>query len=414
LSLKRYEPEKLFNYTPAIKPFPSLTIENVCSKPLACPVFSEEFIPYLIGLLDIYQFTDKFLGTDEERQHSVDLFTDLRTILMSSQNCCCGSESLTIVIEHRITIDGRVEISIDGGSTWSSDPNDISHNIPAYPPPVTAGVSATKCDAATNGHQHALDMIAEISAGFDSTDTLLDFIKLVADIIVDLLLIYFGAGAGIGVIDTLIEVLFGAVKDVYAAHKTAWDTYWTSDETDKILCALYCNISDDGTFTDSSYAAVISKLQSDLTPSAQKDLFIQTYKAVGLAGLNKYCSYGSAADSDCSDCSCGVCDLDQWTTYFGTENSRTDSAINVTAVIDGSRYDVGFKTGGDSQCCSYVSIAFDGESPSIVHFYWIACGSSQSGDWTAADSAFAPDISVAVNQLLISCNAPWSGVVTFG
>jgi len=375
VSLKRYEPEKLFNYTPAIKPFPSLTIDNVCSAPLVCPVFSEEFIPYLIGLLDIYQFTDKFLGTDDERQHSVDLFTDLRTILMTSQNCCCGSGSLTLIVEHRITIDGRVEISIDGGSTWTSDPNDIIHNIPSYPAPVTAGVSANKCDAASNGHQHALDMIAEISAGFDSTDTLLDFIKLVADIIVDLLLIYFGAGAGIGVIDTLIEVLFGAVKDVYDAHKTAWDTYWTSDETDKILCALYCNIGDDGTFTESSYSAVLSKLKTDLTPSPQADLFIQTFKAIGLSGLNKWCSYGTSSEADCSSCDCG-CDVPAWI-EFGT-GGHVNCVYTIDAVLSGSNYIAYIRfsnpSAPDNTMCGTVAWEMVSGSVSVTDFYHCTSG----------------------------------------
>jgi len=304
-------------------------------------------------------------------------------MLSSVEGCgdmtCCDGSDLTIVVMSRITIDGRLEISIDGGGVWTPSPNDPSSHVVEYPPPVDAGVSATKCDAASNGKQHYLDLIAEVSNGFDTTATLLDFLKLVADIVLDILLVFLANPEGIPFVDALIEMLFGTVKAVYAAHKTAWDDYWTSDETDKILCALYCNISDDGRFTSDQYAAFVSKLKADLTPSAQKDLFINIITSTGVEGVNKLCAYGSAADSDCSSCACG-CLLSDWTEINSQPVTRpNDGVIEVAGYQLGGgdvHYYAGIEAPSDSGDCREIAaevISGDVSATGNIRF-WSECG----------------------------------------
>jgi len=208
---------------------------------------------------------------------------------------CCYDTVL-----HRTTTAGAMEISIDGGVTWTPDPEDPRSTVSTLPAPVPAGVSGTKCDAASNGKQHLEDMILGASTSLDTATTV---IELVTDLLLLLLAALFLPEA----LPVLIPLLITTSVALFALGKTAFDAYWTTDEKDKILCALYCYISDDGDFNETTFAQVIARLTTDLTPSAAKDWFINEINVMGFRGLNNLCAYGSSADSDCSSCTCGSC-----------------------------------------------------------------------------------------------------------
>ena len=151
---KPYLPQLHRNYNPAYDRFPPPPIQSACDEPLVCVAFSAEFIPYLLGLLEIYRWHDMFRGTDAEKQHGVDVFSELITILMTAQNCCCGSVNTTVVIHQVNAITFGLEISTDNGETWQPDPEDPRNLIVALPTPVASGVASDKCEAATLGVVH--------------------------------------------------------------------------------------------------------------------------------------------------------------------------------------------------------------------------------------------------------------------
>jgi len=101
------------------------------------------------------------------------------------------------------------------------------------------------------------------------------------------------------------SLILGVTGALVTLGRTAFDAYWTTDEKAKILCALYCNIGDNGDFDATGYGAVLADLNANLTAGVPKNMLLKEINAMGLAGLNNLCAYGVAADADCSDCDCG-------------------------------------------------------------------------------------------------------------
>ena len=257
------------------------------------------------------------------------------------------------VVAHRVTTDGAMEISIDGGTTWIPDPQDPRLTVTQLPAPVPSGVSSTKCDAASNGKQHFEDAILGASEALDSAVTV---IELVTDLLLLLLAALFLPEA----LPVLIPLLLTVSTALFALGKVAFDAYWTTDEKDKILCALYCYISEDGTFDATSFAQVKSKLTADLTSSPAKDWFIQQLVVMSVNGLNNFCAYGSAANSDCSTCACGC--VAGWVDGEGFAGIAVDGEYIVMQVDvlggDGKYYGQVTRS-GNSDCCVCFEAIFD-------------------------------------------------------
>lgn len=83
---KPYIPESLDNYTPVLKPMPVPPIESINDPPLTCIRFSSAFVPYLLGLLEIYRWKDRWAGTDEEKAIAAGITQDFM-LLLTGSNC---------------------------------------------------------------------------------------------------------------------------------------------------------------------------------------------------------------------------------------------------------------------------------------------------------------------------------------
>lgn len=323
-------------------------------------------------------------------------------------NPCCDGTQLTIVVMNRITIDGRLEISIDGGTTWKPDPKDPQNAVITYPAPVTAGVSANKCDAASNGKQHIEDYIAGIHENLVGGQTAYDIGVAIALVFIGILLGLVGAPEAIPAAEKILLGIFGAVQAVITLGIEAFDGYWDSDARDKILCALYCNIQEDGTFTLEGYNRFLSQMTGTEVPSPALDIVMHTIRATGLAGLNKLCAYGNASDADCSSCDCG-CHLADWhvQTYFGgTELSRDTTSITVQAVLFSvGQYQAAIRTDDVHQCCFLTGAESDGLGSNV----WCHNLCGETIDEAAyKHCGLIPTGTVSLNSVLLASNLPFT------
>jgi len=386
---KAYLPELMWNYSPVIKPMPPLLMDDVCGDKQVCVSFACEFIPYLLGLLEIYRWPDRFTGTPEEQEHSAGLFRELMEVLAMA---CCGdgTSSITQIVLHQVnSVTLALEISVDGGQTWTPDPNGIPAQITEQVPPVTSGVSANKCDAASNGKQHLEDWIAGVSTAFDVYGTFFEWGVQVILVIAGIILWLLSAGALTVAEIAVIEAIAGALHQVFTAGKSYWDSYWTSDERDKLLCSLFCNIGDDGSFTDSQQQAVISSLQTDLTAGPAKILMIAMLGQIGRQGLNNMCSYGASAESDCSACGCETCG-DDWVVgsrfnaggdpighidSFGVDEATGRWYFVVSSQFDGVNSEAIFLTSNDiNNCCNINASDFQFTVGNATVYSFVLCG----------------------------------------
>lgn len=222
----------------------------------------------------------------------------------SDMSCCCEEPAKILRVNPET---GRVEQSTDGGSSWQPAADGLPSVIVQPVPPVTSGVAATKCDAATNLAGQVDIWIAQVSNDFDTATSLLEFATAVLLAILAAVLTILSAGTLTAVEALVIPTISAALIAAWGAGKAVFDAYWVTDVTDAILCAAYCNIGDDGSFTDAQFSAFWQQCNEDLPASPAKMLFMGFLSSVGSSGLNAMAASGIAADSDCADCDCDDC-----------------------------------------------------------------------------------------------------------
>lgn len=250
---------------------------------------------------------------------------------------CCVEPS---VINRINPITGLVETSTNNGGSWSPAPGGFPSVIVQPIPPVTSGVAGTKCDAATNVAGQVDIWIAQVSNDFTTATSLLEFGAAVILAVVTAVLAIISAGTL-----TALELLFFAtvgagLTAAWNAGKAVFDAYWVTDVTDAILCAAYCHISDDGSYTDAQFSAFWNEINSELPASPAKMLFMGFLSSIGASGLNAMAASGIAADADCASCSCGEeCAVTPF--IADGENVVIDGCnINVDAHLTGGTYSV--------------------------------------------------------------------------
>jgi len=219
-------------------------------------------------------------------------------------NCCVDGQIITRVNPTT----GRIEQSADNGATWQPAKNTLEDVIVRPVPPVTSGVAGTKCDAATNLSVQVDGWIDQVSNDFTTAQSLVEFATAVFEAILAAVLVILSAGVLTPIQALIIPMIGAALAAAWGAGRTAFDAYWTTEIKDQILCAAYCSIGEDGSFTDAGFAEFWSKVNTDLPPSPAKMLFMGFLSSVGVSGVNAMAASGMSADSDCADCDCETCD----------------------------------------------------------------------------------------------------------
>jgi len=318
----------------------------------------------------------------------------------NDMGCCTNKPTI-----HRFDpITGRPQISTDNGATWQDDPADTQNAIPLLPPPVGGGSPSTKCDAATNASEHINELITATSENIGTATDVFSLAVAVAEAALGLFLILVSAGTLTAPVVAVATAIWAAATGVANLGKDAFDAYWTTDKEDAILCALYCNIGEDGQFTEAQYAAFVAKVKEQLPASPALTLITAAINAGGARGLSQMASYGNAAEADCTSCApCNDICIDSFITYFGTETSRTDDTINVDAAYNApdGLYHAVVLVPENADCC-YVSF------PAGPGIEWVAiiCGDTTP---TAAVNTKSTRVS-AVN---ISYGGPFATAFTF-
>jgi hypothetical protein len=311
-------------------------------EPLVCLSINRDWLPYLVGALRPMQYPEYWAGTLEENRHARRAAKNLMDKLEQIQECGdmsadCGCPDTRIVLERIDPITFQLQVSVDGGTTWTNSPNAVESQIVSQPPPVPAGRSANKCDAATNGWEHIMDLVAKVSDDLGTATTIFELVTACVTALIDILLITVTGGVALpALIAGLGAAILAAAQAVFELGKEGFDTFWDNTNRDHVLCALYCNISEDGQFTQAGYDAFKQDYNALIPASPARDMVLAEIKGIGLRGLNQICAYGTAADADCLGCNCG-CDLTHWTIVNGTLVSRTDTQIVVQSEnVDGT------------------------------------------------------------------------------
>jgi len=298
---------------------PPLAIETVCDSPRVCVSFSCAFVPYLLGLLEVYRWEDSFTGSAEEKSKSVGLMRELMEVLAMA---CCGDEAQVEVIRRVNPITGYPEVSSDNGVTWQDDPESIYSQATEAAPLMILDTNTGRCEMANNVVNNLKDLQASYSSKIGQIDVVFD---LVVELLVEAILMLLApvvAAALLPLVVALIPKMIEVARALTQTDKASYDALFTNAVWDSVLCTIYCHAPDDGKFTQSQWLAIISEIRSQLGSGAQTAganiaAMIDVWGVIGLTNASRL---GSGGEGNCDDCNCS----DEWWYEF----DFTQSAYN--------------------------------------------------------------------------------------
>ena len=273
---------------------------------------------------------------------------------------CCGDEGL-----HRFTEDGVYESSLDGGVTWNPDPENDPRNDTTYFPPLDGeDGSAKRCEGAANAQEFfKQNLIDELASGLAYAEIYSTVVGIIAILGV----------TGIGVI---IAVASAAI---FVAGVIVVQAAFTSEVWEDFKCILYCNISDDASFTENQWNVVKNKILSDFTGVVQIILW-NWVNALGYIGLTNSARSNMALGAECDcDCPASGCNT-EWTATLGTILGEFGGYLRVQSVVDGGTSKITIQTPDEDTCCTLLDcrvIEPEGVSPFLFGVH-INCGVPQT------------------------------------
>lgn len=361
-------PEMLHPYDPRVNPLPVPEVD-ICAGPVHTICINAEWWSHLSGMVARLTYRDAWLGTDNEVHDAIESIYKILNVGKPTMSCGCGCGNdgqLT-----RYNGDGVFQVSNDGGATWTDAPNqDPRNNVTQAPPPVIGEGEDGKCKAANSGvawfikeQQDNLKLV-EAGAGIAEFGA-----QIIAFMIATGLAVITG-GAGIVLLGAINAFLVGVIASEFEGAFN--DAYW-----DKFLCALYCNMGDDLSFSEAQFQAVKSEMltESNILARTWMDKFLY---AIGAKGLTNAIRLGALGTKSCDSCGCGGCDLTAWS-FFDSEGgitvTKTETYWEIQAVprTGSSLYYVIIKSPNALDCCAFTAIELT-SGATTERNAWTHCG----------------------------------------
>jgi len=264
------------------------------------------------------RWIDAALGKDRDKLAA--FAAGIQRTLMSG---CCGDEQDFLI---RYDDEGLREISYDGGVTWQPDPEPDPRFIGTYYPisPAAPPEDDIKCW----GAQNIVEWFQYQQTKTADAMGLGGGVAAIIAAILSIIVLYVGVTLTAGLATPL---LIGLASALAVTTAEAFNAAMTEDVYDRLLCTIYCNISDDGSFTQAQWQAIKTQLIEDEGGIAFRFLF-DNVNTLGTIGLSNIARTGAATDYDCSSCVCGEC-VDPERILIGTLLSQTENTITIESEL---------------------------------------------------------------------------------
>jgi len=327
---------------------------------------TDQQVAALLGMTEYLNWPTRW-RTDLESldRDQLEAFTaGLEDALMSG---CCDDN---LPIQYRWSPDGILQRSLNGGGVWVDAPEyDPRHYSPQFPVPPGEDPDDKKCIAATGAALLIKEQIGEQLTDEMTRYTLDELIK-------DWIRIY------LETTDIFTMLMTVIANQIFALGIALLRPALTDGVYDNLQCILYCNMSDDASFSTSQWEAVRAQILSEISGIA--GLFLEHLVYVlGAGGLTNVARAGGAADGDCSECPCGDgCSADNYVVFadFGIEIERGDDYIIIESTNSASAgIAAGIRAIDINQCC-FITQEFVVGSPTNFTTFYTNCGEEPDPD----------------------------------
>lgn len=325
--------------------FPKLTLPaaSPSDEPTEMICLNHDWVIELISLSERLEFDAAWLLPIDELDMTTKAL-ELQQILVraSAMGCCCKQPT-----NRRYNENGQLEVSYDNGATWTVD-NSLDDRFSGAQSPPLAGADGDekRCLGAAAGMEYVkqnwMDTLAE-GASYANING--------AGVAVTLAL----GVTGVGIL------LAAAAAAIFIAGVSAAQAAFTSGVWADYQCILYCNSSDDASFTTEQWQAVKAAILAQFTGVVSAVLY-NWVNTVGPVGLTNSARSGMAAAADCSECDCPLC-FDETAiqngTFVGIGTDGTGNYIEIASVfiMHNSLLNHWVTYGGEDFCCYYTGFA---------------------------------------------------------
>jgi hypothetical protein len=203
----------------------------------------------------------------------------------SDMSCCCD-QPITLF---RWTVEGVLQISIDGGETYTDAPEqDPRNNSPVYPPVEGASSDEKSCIAATG-----MSLLIEEQVVGNLTDDMSRYTlgQLIHDWVTTLV-------ETSNPFEALINI---ATNQIFALLISAVRAALTTEVYHTLTCIFLVNMASDLSFDSVAWEAVRSAILSGITGIAGVFLEHLVF-LLGAVGLTNLARSQAATEGDCDDC----------------------------------------------------------------------------------------------------------------
>jgi len=277
--------QRVYPYDTRLEPLPPPS-EGVFDYPTIALCINVNWASHVLGLLDRLAWEDAWTGTEEQIEAAIQEVYTLMAAFNSGGCGCLPAGTLS-----RVNGDGTYQISTDGGTTWTDAPEiDPRVTSTRFPPIAGADGDAKRCAAAHNISAYVENWIDQMADVLEAGGVIVGAVLTAAALLLS-------GGALLALAAPLGGIMFSAGAPVLRA---AYD----SGVYEAIRCAAYCNMGDDGEFTD--FGAFMSDINDTLSGVAQIVTY-NMFQMIGQVGVTNAAHSGVSTSDDCGDCDCDPC-----------------------------------------------------------------------------------------------------------
>jgi len=262
----------------------------------------------MLGYWYTWERDDQKRGTQAARvwrQIAADARAELEKCGVFDMGCGCEEKR---IIRQYIGDDGHLHVEYSDGTEEIRDDLDPRYSNPTLPPMPGSDGGVKRCVAA-NSAVTAFQgwQTQELDAMQDGTN----LFQTLWGIIVGILGVTIGIPVA-GVLAVIAVLIIAVVNWIISQVPEEFEAAFIEQTWQDLLCIFYCEMSEDGSFTEAQWQTVMQHIGSEIENGVAVRFFTDHLNLIGPVGLTNAARSGYGGSRDCGACDCD----DTWCYLF--------------------------------------------------------------------------------------------------